>query len=223
MSACFISQMTGNYLAGIASDDNTTASDPDNGKYYTSMEHHWDEAYGYFTDATDYPTNGTNRFWGKYANNTLESVIGSATNIANAFRTGRAAIAADRINPGAGFTEDAIAQAAIITTEAQRMVAGMAIHYLNATKQKVADGESQNKVCHYLSEAWAFIYGIQFVEGSPMSKTEIMGILVDGMPGGYPAINDDFYGFAQSIPSVNAVIDVIANAHGFTQSERENL
>ena len=223
MSACFISQMTGNYLAGIASDDNTTASDPDNGKYYTSMEHHWDEAYGYFTDATDYPTNGTNRFWGKYANNTLEPVIGSATNIANAFRTGRAAIAADRINPGAGFTEDAIAQAAIITTEAQRMVAGMAIHYLNATKQKVADGESQNKVCHYLSEAWAFIYGIQFVEGSPMTSTEIMGILVDGMPGGYPAINDNFYGFAQSTMSVNAVIDVIANAHGFTQSERENL
>ena len=86
--------MTGNYLAGIASDDNTTASDPDNGKYYTSMGHHWDEAYGY-ADATDYPTNGTNRFWGNMI--TLESVIGSATNVANAFRTGRAAIAADGV------------------------------------------------------------------------------------------------------------------------------
>jgi hypothetical protein len=223
MSACFISQMTDNYLADIASDDNLTASDPDNGKYYTSMEHHWDEAYGYFTDATDYPTSGTNRFWGKYANNTLESVIGSATNISTAFRTGRAAIAADRINPDQGFTADAIAQSEIITIEAQRMVAGMAIHYLNSTKQKVADGESQNKVCHYLSEAWAFIYGIQFAHDPVMSRTEVMGILVDGMPGGYPAINDDFYGFAQSTMSVNAVIDVIANAHGFTQTERENL
>jgi hypothetical protein len=223
MSACFISQMTDNYLADIASDDNLTASDPDNGKYYTSMEHHWDEAYGYFTDATDYPTSGTNRFWGKYANNTLESVIGSATNISTAFRTGRAAIAADRINPDQGFTADAIAQSEIITIEAQRMVAGMAIHYLNSTKQKVADGESQNKVCHYLSEAWAFIYGIQFAHDPVMSRAEVMGILVDGMPGGYPAINDDFYGFAQSTMSVNAVIDVIANAHGFTQTERENL
>ena len=99
------------------------------------------------------------------ANGRLYVSVGSATNVANAFRTGRAAIAADRINPDAGFTADAIAQAAIITTEAQRMVAGMAIHYLNATKQKVADGESQNKINHYLSEAWAFIYGIQFVEG----------------------------------------------------------
>ena len=92
------------------------------------MEHHWDEAYGYFTSATDYPTSGTNRF--KYANNTLEQVIGSATTIATAFRTIRAAISA-------GVTDDALAQAAIIETAAQQMVAGMAIHYLNRTKKKL--------------------------------------------------------------------------------------
>jgi hypothetical protein len=106
------------------------------------------------------------------------------------------------------------------------MVAGMAIHYLNATKQKVADGESQNKVNHYLSEAWAFIYGIQFVEGTPMSTTEVMGILTDGIvtPNGtYPAINDDFEGFSLSTMSINSVIDIIADAHQFTQAERENL
>ena len=129
MSACFVSQMTGNYLAGISSDDNVTPVDPANGKHYTEMEHHWDEAYGYFTSATDYPTSGTDRFWGKYANNTLEAHIGTATNIAEAFRTGRAAISA-------GATDDALAQAAIIETAVQRMVAGMAIHYLNDTKAK---------------------------------------------------------------------------------------
>ena len=68
MGACFASQMTSNYLAGISSDDNTVAVDAAAGKYYTEMEHHWDEAYGYFTDAPDYPTSGTDRFWGKYAN-----------------------------------------------------------------------------------------------------------------------------------------------------------
>ena len=41
--------MTSNYLAGISEDDNELIVD---GKYYTEMEHHWDEAYGYFTDAT---------------------------------------------------------------------------------------------------------------------------------------------------------------------------
>ena len=201
MSACFVSQMTGNYLAGIASDDNTTAVDAANGKHYTEMEHHWDEAYGYFTSATDYPTSGTDRFWGKYANNTLESVIGSATTIATAFRTGRAAISA-------GVTADALAQAAIIETAAQQMVAGMAIHYLNSTKEKVAAGETQNKVNHYLSEAWAFIYGLQFVNNSPMGTNDVTALLTQ--------IDSDFVGFSNNIPAINTIIDQIAVAFNLT-------
>ena len=202
MSACFVSQMTGNYLAGISSDDNVTPVDPANGKHYTEMEHHWDEAYGYFTSATDYPTSGTDRFWGKYANKSyLEDNIGSATIIATAFRTGRAAISA-------GATDDALAQAAIIETAAQRMVAGMAIHYLNDTKAKVAAGETQNKVNHYLSEAWAFIYGLQFVRNSPMDTPAVNAILAQ--------IDTDFVGFSNSVPSINAVIDQIAAAYNLT-------
>ena len=201
MSACFVSQMTGNYLAGIDADDNTTAVDPSAGKYYTQMEHHWDEAYGYFTSATDYPTSGTDRFWGKYANNTLEAHIGTATTIATAFRTGRAAISA-------GVTADALAQAAIIETAAQRMVAGMAIHYLNSTKEKVANGETQNKVNHYLSEAYAFIYGLQFVRNSPMDTPAVSALLAQ--------IDTDFVGFSNSVPSINTVIDQIATAYNLT-------
>ena len=56
----------------------------------------------------------------KYANKSyLEDNIGSATDIATAFRTGRAAIAAGNI-------DDALAQAEIIKTESKQMVAGMA-------------------------------------------------------------------------------------------------
>jgi len=47
MAACFASQLSSNYLAGIGSDDNTNPVDPGAGKHYTEMEHHWDEAYGY--------------------------------------------------------------------------------------------------------------------------------------------------------------------------------
>ena len=196
MGACFANQLTANYLAGISSDNNTTAVDQANGKYYTEMEHHWDEAYGYFTDAIDYPSSGTNRFWGKYANNTLEPHIGSATNIATAFRTGRAAISA-------GYTDDAIAQAGIIESEVLKMVAGMAIHYLNDVKAKVAGGtEPQTKINHSMSEAYAFIYGIQFVNNSPMSSTDINNLLA--------GIDADFQGFSQSVVLINAVIDQIA-------------
>lgn len=204
MGACFASQMTSNYLAGISSDDNTNIED---GKYYTEMEHHWDEAYGYFTDAHDYPTNGTNRFWGKYANKSyLEDNIGSATDIATAFRTGRAAIAA-------GNTADALAQAEIIKTETKQMVAGMALHYLNDVKAQVASGiADQSSINHSMSEALAFIFGIQFVTDSPdMSSADVMALVSQ--------IEADVAGFSQNTMSINAVIDQVAAAAGLSDKK----
>lgn len=204
MGACFANQMTSNYLAGISSDDNSTIED---GKYYTEMEHHWDEAYGYFTDAPDYPTNGTNRFWGKYANKSyLEDNIGSATDIATAFRTGRAAIAA-------GNTADALAQAEIIKTETKQMVAGMALHYLNDLKAQVASGiADQSSINHSMSEALAFIFGIQFVTDSPdMSFSDVMALISQ--------IEADVAGFSQNTMSINAVIDQVAAAAGLSDKK----
>ena len=203
MGACFASQMTSNYLAGISEDDNELIVD---GKYYTEMEHHWDEAYGYFTDATDYPTNGTDRFWGKYANKSyLEDNIGSATDISLAFRTGRAAIAA-------GNTADALAQADVINMEVKQMVAGMALHYLNDVKAQVASGADQSTINHSMSEALAFIFGIQFITDSPdMSPSDVM-VLVSQIE---PAVA----GFTMSVQSVNAVIDQVAAAAGLTDKK----
>ena len=204
MGACFISQMTSNYLAGISTDDNTTIID---GKYYTEMEHHWDEAYGYFTDAPDYPTNGTDRFWGKYANKSyLEDNIGSATDIATAFRTGRAAIAAGNI-------DDALAQAEIIKTESKQMVAGMALHYLNDVKAQVASGTTdQSSINHSMSEALAFIFGIQFVTDSPdISSSDVMALVSQ--------IEAYVAGFSQNTMSINAVIDQVAAAAGLSDKK----
>ena len=86
------------------------------------------------------------------------------------------------------------------------MLAGMAIHYLNSTKQKVADGESQNKVNHYLSEAWAFIYGMQFCQEPDMSPNAVAEKLAQ--------IDADFEGFSQSTVLINEMIDDIALASG---------
>ena len=66
-------------------------------KYFLRRIHYdWDEAYGYFTDAVDYPTNGTDRFWGKYATPS-EEILGLSTSIPLASRTGRATISAGDI------------------------------------------------------------------------------------------------------------------------------
>ena len=204
MGACFASQMTSNYLAGISSDDNTTIED---GKYYTQMEHHWDEAYGYFTDAPDYPTNGTDRFWGKYANKSyLEDNIGSATDIATAFRTGRAAIAS-------GNMSDALAQAEIIKTETKQMVAGMALHYLNDVKAQISSGTAdQSSINHSMSEALAFIFGIQFITDNPdMSSVDVMALVNQ--------IEPSIAGFSQNTMNINTVIDQVAAAAGLTDKK----
>ena len=201
MGACFASQMTSNYLGGIEGDDNEVAVDAANGKFYTEMEHHWDEAYGYFTDAVDYPANGTDRFWGKYANKSyLEDNLGSATDISTAFRTGRAALSAHN-------TADALAQRDIIVAEVKQMQAGMAIHYLNDVKTKLADGADQSAINHSMSEALAFIFGIQFISETPdISSADVMALVSQ--------IEPAVAGFAMSVQSINAVIDQVAAATG---------
>lgn len=175
MGAVFYNQISQVYLGNSKMNvDNTTAVDPGNGKFYTTMEHHWDEAYGYFTSATDYPTNGTDRFWGKYANS-RENLLGSATKIADAFRTGRAAISNDDLP-----TRDA--QIAIIRTELELVCAATAIHYLNAAFGNLTDDALRN---HELSEAYAFIDALQYGENPSISNAQIATIL--------STIGSDFY------------------------------
>ena len=166
MAAVFMSQATVHYLGTIGDDDNTAAVDASNGKYYTEMEHHWDEAYGYFTSEIDFPTNGTDRFWGKYAAG-REDLLGSATKIAEAFRTGRAAISNEDYT-----TRDE--QVTIIRNEMEKVCAATAIHYLNDAKTYISDNTARN---HVLSEAYAFIDGLRYghngINGVNMTSSDI--------------------------------------------------
>ena len=175
MGAVFYYNISSHYLSSAQIDvDNSSAVDAAGGKYYTLMEHHWDEAYGYFTSEIDYPTNGTDRFWGKYANS-REALLGSATNIATAFRTGRAAISNDDMT-----TRNA--QITIINTEMERMIAGTAIHYLNGAMSDITDDARRN---HQISEAVAFIEGLAYGANPTITNAQITTIL--------GTIGNDFY------------------------------
>jgi len=189
MCAVFMSQITVNYLGTVGDDENSELKE---GKNYTEMEHHWDEAFGYFTDAVDYPTNGTDRFWGKYSNG-RESVISSATNIYNAFKLGRKAIVGKDYT-----TRDA--QITIIRDEMEKVCAGTAIHYLNSAKSKISYNTARN---HCLSEAHAFINGLKYgynaINGTGMSSAN-----VDVALGHISDFN------AVTLADIDAAIDVIA-------------
>ena len=179
MGAVFYNQIALWYLADDQMNvDNATAVDEGAGKYYTQMEHHWDEAYGYFTTATDFPTSGTDRFWGKYASS-RESVLSSATKLSEAFRTGRAAITA-------GDYTERDAQIAIIRVELEKVVGGTAIHYLNASLSDFSDDALRN---HALSEAWAFIDGLRYGHNASVSNAQITALQT--------TIGNDFYNVTQ--------------------------
>ena len=94
------------------------------------------------------------------------------------------------------------------------MVAGMALHYLNDVKSQIAGGNAQSSINHSMSEALAFIFGIQFVTDSPdMSSADVMA-LVNQIE---PAVT----GFTMSVTSVNSVIDQVAAATGLTDKKND--
>lgn len=197
MCAVFMNQMTVNYLGTLADDDNTT---PLTGKTYTEMQHHWDEAFGYFTSEIDYPTNGTDRFWGKYAQGSNETLLSTGTNIMNAFLKGRAAI-----DNNDYATRDA--QITIIRDQIEKVCAGTAIHYLNEAKANITNPTIKN---HVLSEAIAFIdglrYGYNSINGVSITSAEI------DMALGY--IGNDFN--SVTITNLNLAIDLIASKTGLS-------
>ncbi len=133
----------------------------------TAMEHHWDEAFGYFGVPLDFPANTDGmRFWGKYANGRNE-LLGSSEAIMNAFIKGRAAISNKDL-----ATRDE--QIEIIRAEWEKVAAGTAVHYLNEANSNFADDALRN---HTLSEAWAFIHALKYNPSKKLTNADVDAIL----------------------------------------------
>ncbi|MFT6245529.1 MAG: hypothetical protein ACJA0U_002231 [Salibacteraceae bacterium] len=165
MGAIFFYQATNTYFgAGKMDVDNTAAADPTAGKYYTAMEHHWDEAFGYFGVDLDFPTTVPNRFWGKYCNN-QDATINSNSDMMSQFLKGRAAISGDVL----ADRDEAIVA---IRTEWEDVSANQAMTYLQDAIGYF--GTDDAKFLHVLSEAYAFAWDLRYapVETRRMDATE---------------------------------------------------
>ncbi|WP_439881058.1 DUF4856 domain-containing protein [Pontibacter sp. MBLB2868] len=169
--------------------DNTTIT-PGEG---TTMEHHWDEAFGYFGAPKDFPTNLNNlKYWANYSNQ-VNAALGSNKVIMDAFLKGRAAISAKDM---AGKD----AAAATIRTEWERLIAASAIHELNEAKESVAD---QAKKSHYLSEAIGFVMGLQFKTDRKLSAAKYNEFLAK--------IGTNLYNTTGT--DIAAAIDILSSAY----------
>ncbi|HYF02484.1 MAG TPA: DUF4856 domain-containing protein [Patescibacteria group bacterium] len=166
MGSALYYQATGVYLTEDKTGDNidNTTVKPNEG---TPMQHHWDEAFGYFGVPKDYPANKTGlKFWGRYADS-REAKLQSGTKIMNAFLKGRAAIN----NKDMKAKNEAITT---IRTEWERASAASAISYLNQAKAGFADDAIRN---HTLSEGIAFINALKYNPAKKITDAQIATII----------------------------------------------
>lgn len=169
IGAFALDQIINNYITptqldnGTRRDDNT-AGTLENGKNYTTMEHKWDEGFGYlYGQVADIESNFGLPAEGEATGNLLmkyfkkvEEVYepGIAATVYNAFIEGRHAITiADYAARDAA--------AATIKTELSKVIGYYAIHYLNDYLSKAGSGNIAG-AHHSLSEGYGFMFSLQF-------------------------------------------------------------
>lgn len=160
----------------------------------SAKAHHWDEAYGYFTSSVNFPAEGVNRFWSRYAND-MDKHIGCNAKLLRGFAKGRAAI----VNKDRKAMLEAIDS---VRHEWERVSAASAVHYLNDVKENLADDGARN---HQLSEGIAFIRALKYNPARKITNAQLT--LVE------EAIGKDFY--EVTVAGVDSAIAVLVDVYGF--------
>jgi hypothetical protein len=159
--------MLNNYLSPAVLDAGTNVEDNNavnlsEDKNYTTMEHKWDEAFGYLygTDDQTNPQLNQDSFLNKYLSRVEGDAdyAGIAQDIYDAFKLGRAAIVANDYT-----VRDE--QAAIIRDNVSKIIAIRSIYYLQQGKLSRISGDD-GSAFHDLSEGFGFIYSLQFTRRS---------------------------------------------------------
>ncbi|MEJ1223472.1 DUF4856 domain-containing protein [Sediminicola sp. 1XM1-17] len=195
IGALVVDQTLNNYLSPGVLDEGSNRANNDmgiveEGKSYTSMEHKWDEAYGYVFGLNADPANpnidlGADSFLNKYIGRVEgdNDFAGIADDIFQAFKLGRAAIVANNY-------EVRDAQADIIKTKISEIIGIRAVYYLQQAKPSLTqEVPAYGTAFHDLSEAYGFIYSLQFTRkpnsNAPyFSKAEVDAFLSDLMDDG---------------------------------------
>lgn len=165
IGALVLDQVLNNYLGDtrisnetyIAENNSTTLVEEKN---YTTYEHHFDEAYGYVYGVADTPespiTKGDDKFLFTYITqvNGMNAFAGIQDQIFKAFKIGRAAVVAQDY-------EVLDAAISVLRYQISKVVAARGVYYLQAGKDGLST-QNYESAFHALSEAYGFIYSLQF-------------------------------------------------------------
>jgi hypothetical protein len=166
IGALIVDQVLNNYLGSnrISNEDyiaDNTSETLVAGKYYTTYEHHFDEAYGYVygdksINGESPVTSEGDKFLFKYIAkvNGDSDFSGIQSQIFQAFKLGRAAVVAKEYD----VLSDAIE---VLQYQISKVIGIRAVYYLQAGKRDLAE-EAYASALHGLSEGYGFIYSLQF-------------------------------------------------------------
>ena len=168
MGAVFMYQALNNYFSTAEMDvDNATNV---SGKNYTMMEHHWDEAFGYFGVNANFPTVAAEDFWGEYCNEHNGSLNSNKIMMDN-FLKGRAAIVANVLT-------DRDAAILEIKNMWEKIAAYAAMGEINEAIAAYNAGD-QASFLHLASEAYGFVLCLRYapLETRKMTNSELDAVL----------------------------------------------
>lgn len=222
IGALMLDQMLNNYLSPAVLDEGNNRVDNDNalvleGTNHTTMEHKWDEAFGYLFGNTPDVSQALltlgqdDSFLNKY----LARVEGDpdfegiAFDVYDAFIAGRTAI----VNSDYDSRDE---YADIIKEKMSEVIAVRAVHYLDQA-YFLLEVQSSNKgtIFHDLSEAYGFIYSLQFTQNPAtgqayFSNSEVSSFLNELMNDGPNGLWD------VQAETVSGLASTIASRFGFT-------
>ncbi|MEP4531793.1 MAG: DUF4856 domain-containing protein [Cyclobacteriaceae bacterium] len=188
MGALMYNQIFNSYLSdekiGESVDNETIVE----GKNYTTLEHHWDEAFGYWGVPVDFPngdpvlTDAYNRFWANYTNG-LDDILGLNEPLMSAYITGRAAIVAKD-------HETKNEQVTTIYELHELVAAAKAVGYINEALNDLNTNDTGN-LFHHLSEGYGFVKAIKYSPYSALNSDQIETILTEnfGTDGDFWAVS----------------------------------
>ena len=217
MGAMMMDQISNHYLSTIKLDagsnvlENTNKVLSADGNF-TTMEHYWDEAYGYVYGADEAATN-SKKFWSSYIDQVnADADFNTITNDINlAFRKGRAAIVANDYT-----TRDQ--QIDVIQSKLALVAAVRAVYYLQEGKGKLIE-DNGAKAFHALSEGYGFIMSLRYTrkpgtDNPYFSKSEIDAMLANLVSG-----PNGLWDIDNLSPKLDALSAQIAIKFGFTVAQ----
>lgn len=217
MGAFMMDQISNQYLSVYKLDDASIKIENTNkvlsgNTNYTTMEHYWDEAYGYVYGADDAANNGL-KFWSAYIKQVNDdadfNTVSAEINLA--FRTGRAAILANDY-----LTRDQ--QIDVLQTKLALVAAVSSVYYLQEGKAKLVT-DNGAKAFHALSEGYGFIMSLRYTrqpgtDNPYFSKEEVDTMLATLMSG-----TNGLWDIDNLSPKLDAISVQIASKFGFSVAQ----